>query len=81
MASVAFSQIGFSSAYSGFGVSPTVRFNTALTYRLTYNQGFRFAAQAQVGGYELGNASTGQYQFQLGADFGNFSLDVSAAGQ
>ncbi|MGO9392158.1 porin [Rhodoblastus sp.] len=75
VASVAFSQIGFSSAYAGFGISPSVRVNTALTYRLTY-QGFRIAGQAQIGGYELGNASTSSYQLQLGADFGNFSFDV-----
>ncbi len=75
VASVAFSQIGFSAAYAGFGASPTVRSNTAFTYRLDY-QGIRFGAQAQVGGYELGNATTGSYQFQLGADFGNLSLDA-----
>ena len=36
---------------------------------------FRVAAQAQVGGYTIGNASNGQYQGQLGADFGDLSLD------
>ena len=77
VASVAFSQIGFSSIYSGFGVSPTTRINSALTYRLTYNH-FHFAAQAQVGGYDQGNATNGQYQAQLGADFDNLSFDVVA---
>ena len=33
------------------------------------------AAQAQVGGYDLGNASTGQYQGQIGADIGDLSFD------
>jgi predicted porin len=75
VASVAFSQIGFSAAYATFGASPTSRINTALTYRLTY-QGIRFAAQAQVGGYEQGNAATGQYQGQVGFDFGKFSFDA-----
>ena len=75
MASVAFSQLGFSAAYAGFGAGTTVRSNTAFTYRLNY-QGVRFGAQAQVGGYELGNASTGQYQFLIGTDFGNLSLDA-----
>ena len=75
VASVAFSQIGFSAAYATFGASPTARVNTGLTYRLTY-EGFRFAAQAQLGGYELGNAATSQYQFQIGGDFGKLSLDA-----
>lgn len=78
VASVAFSQIGFSAAYAGFGASPTVRSNTAVTYRLDYED-FRFGAQAQVGGYELGNATTGSYQVQFGADFGDFSFDAVGA--
>jgi hypothetical protein len=49
VASVAFSQIGFSALYATFGASPTSRINTAVTYRLTY-QDFRIAAQAQIGG-------------------------------
>jgi predicted porin len=75
VASTAFSQIGFSSSYATFGASETARVNTALTYRLTY-QNFRMAAQAQVGGYELDNAATSQYQFQLGGDYGKFSIDA-----
>jgi len=75
VASVAFSQLGFSAAYAGFGAGTTVRSNTAFTYRIDY-QGIRLGAQAQVGGYELGNASTGQYQFLIGTDFGNLSLDA-----
>jgi predicted porin len=77
VASVAFSQIGFSSIFSGFGVSPTTRLNTAVTYRLTYHH-FHFAAQAQIGGYDQGNATNGQYQVQLGADFDNLSFDAVA---
>ncbi len=70
----AFSLLGFSNSLAGFGDTGTVRPNTAFTYRLTY-QNFRAAAQVQVGGYSLDNASTGQYQGQLGADFGPLSLD------
>jgi len=73
--SVAFSQIGFSGSYAGFGVTTTTRVNTALTYRLTY-QGFRFAGQMQVGGYDLGNAATNQYQLLVGTDIGKLSLDA-----
>jgi predicted porin len=74
VASTAFSSLGFSAAFSGFGTSPTVRPNTAFTYRLTY-QNFRAAVQAQVGSYGIGNASNGMYQGQLGFDFGSLSLD------
>ncbi len=74
VASSAFSLIGFSASFAGFGSSETVRPNTAFTYRLTY-QGFRAAAQVQVGGYGVGNATNGMYQGQLGADFGPLSLD------
>jgi predicted porin len=74
VASTAFSTLGFSAAFSGFGSSPSVRPNTAFTYRLTY-QDFRAAVQAQVGSYGIGNATNGMYQAQLGADFGSLSVD------
>jgi predicted porin len=74
VASTAFSTLGFSAAFAGFGSSPTSRPNTAFTYRLTY-QNFRAAVQAQVGGYGVGNATNGMYQGQLGFDFGALSID------
>jgi hypothetical protein len=77
VASVAYSQIGFSTLYSTFGASPTSRINTAITYRLTY-QGVRGAVQAQVGSYDQENAATQQYEAQIGTDFGDFSFDAIA---
>ncbi len=77
VASVAFSQLGFTALYATFGASPTSRINTAFTYRLTY-QGFRVAAQAQVGGYDQDDAATEQYQAQIGTDFNGFSFDAIA---
>jgi predicted porin len=74
VASTAFSTLGFSASFSGFGSSPSVRPNTAFTYRLTY-QNFRAAVQAQVGSYGIGNSTNGMYQGQLGADFGALSVD------
>ena len=74
VASTAFSPLGFSGSFAGFGHSQTIRPNTAFTYRLSVGN-FRIAAQAQVGGYAIGNASNGQYQGQIGADFGDFSFD------
>jgi predicted porin len=73
--SIAFSQIGFSAIYAGLGAGPTNRTNTAVTYRLTY-QGFRFAFQAQAGGYDLGNAATSNYQLQVGTDIGKLTFDA-----
>jgi predicted porin len=66
--SIAFSLLGSSSSFPGFGDTETVRPNTAFTYRLNY-QNFRGAFQAQIGGYGLGNATNGMYQGQVGADF------------
>ena len=77
VASVAFSQLGFSALYATFGASATSRINTGFTYRLTY-QSVRAAAQAQVGGYDQDNAATEQYQAQIGTDFGGFSFDAIA---
>ena len=74
VASTAFSTLGFSAAFSGFGSSAAVRPNTAFTYRLTY-QNFRAAVQAQVGSYGIGNTTNGMYQGQLGFDFGSLSVD------
>ena len=71
--SQAFSLIGFSTGLPGFGNTETAR-TTAVTYRIAY-QNFRAAAQATVGGYNWDNGVTAQYQGQLGADFGNLSLD------
>ena len=73
VASLAFSLIGYSSSFPGFGNTETVR-NTAVTYRLTY-QNFRASAQIGVGGYSWDNGDTGIYQGQLGADFGPLSVD------
>jgi predicted porin len=72
--STAFSTLGFSAGFAGFGSSPSARPNTAVTYRLTY-QNFRAAIQAQVGSYGIGNSTNGMYQGQLGFDFGSLSLD------
>ena len=74
VSSIAFSPLGFSNSFPGFGDTVTVRPNTAFTYRLTY-QNFRAAAQVQVGGYAIGNGANGMYQGQLGVDFGPLSLD------
>jgi predicted porin len=72
----AFSLLGFSTgAFAGFGNTQLARVNTGFVYRLEY-QNFRVAGLAQVGnGYALGDGSMGEYQGQIGATFGGFSID------
>ena len=76
----AFSLIGFSNSFPGFGDTETVRPDPAFAYRLSYAN-LRVAALAQVGGYDLGNGSNGLYQGQLGGDFGNLFLDGMSVGK
>src|SRR5260370_8930521 len=71
-ASYAFSPIGWQGITCGVGDTEDCRFSTSLKYRLDIGQ-FRVAALWQFGGYSLNNASTGAYQFQLGADFANLA--------
>jgi predicted porin len=78
--SAAFSQIGFSSSFPGFGNTELVRINTALTYKVAIPNvwafsSVRLAGQAQIGGYNQGNGSNAAYYGQLGFDWGNFSFD------
>ena len=65
----------FSGSFAGLGSTELSRVNTGFVYRLEY-QNFRVAGLAQVGnGYALGNGSMGEYQGQIGATFGGFSID------
>ena len=80
-ASPAFSLLGFSSSFPGYGDTEIVRINTALTYKVAipnvagiFNT-VRLAGQAQIGGYGLGNGSMAHYEGQAGFDMGNFSFD------
>jgi predicted porin len=74
--SYAFSPIGYSGSYAGFGDTEGARANTAVKYRLNlpYNFGlsgtsFRLGGLAQWGGYDQGNGTAGMYQGQVGGDF------------
>ncbi len=69
--SYAFSPLGFSGSYAGFGNTEAARANTAVKYRLDY-QNYRAGALVQWGGYDQGNGTAGLYQGQLGADFNLF---------
>ncbi len=80
--SPAFSQIGFSSSFAGFGDTELVRINTALTYKVAIPNvwafsSVRLAGQAQIGGYDQGNGSNAAYYGQVGFDWGNFSFDAT----
>src|SRR6202790_4772491 len=79
-ASYAFSPIGWQGITCGVGDTEDCRFSTSVKYRVDIGQ-FRVAALWQFGGYELNNAATGSYQFQVGGDItnladGTLSLDA-----
>ena len=74
VSSNAFSPLGWSGSFAGFGDTEVSRANTALKYRLDAGN-FRVGGLAQVGGYDQGNGANGEYQAQAGADFGALSLD------
>ena len=74
VASNAFSPLGWSGSFGGFGDTEIARANTAFKYRLDIGS-FRLGALAQVGGYDQGNGSNGQYQAQIGGDFGALTID------
>jgi len=86
--SYAFSPLGFSGSFAGFGDTEAARANTAVKYRLdlpVYGQNLRVAGLVQWGGYDQGNGTDGLYQGQVGGDFklfggapyaGTLSLDA-----
>ena len=69
--SYAFSPLGFSGSYAGFGNTEAARANTAVKYRLDY-MNYRVGGLVQWGGYDQGNGTAGLYQGQVGADFNLF---------
>ncbi|MDE3174679.1 MAG: porin [Pseudomonadota bacterium] len=74
-ASYAFSPIGYSGKAAGDGSTEDARTNTALKYAFKYNM-FRASALYQIGGYDLGNGSNGQWELGVGADYGGLSVDA-----
>jgi predicted porin len=89
--SYAFSPLGFSGSFAGFGDTEAARANTAVKYRLDvpypsfYGANFRVGGLIQWGGYDQGNGTQGLYQGQVGGDFhlfggapyaGTLSLDA-----
>jgi predicted porin len=66
--SYAFSPLGYSGSYAGFGDTETNRANTGVKYRVNY-ENFHGGGLVQWGGYAQGNGTTGLYQGNLGADF------------
>jgi predicted porin len=74
-ASYAFSAIGNSSTFvAGAGDTELSRYGMSAKYQLTYKQ-FRAGALTQIGGYAQNNNAENAYQFDLGGDFGNLSVD------
>jgi predicted porin len=78
--SYAFSALGYSGSYAGFGDTETNRANTGVKYRVNY-ESVHAGALVQWGGYAQGNGTTGLYQGDIGADIANpfgglLSVDV-----
>ena len=78
--SYAFSPLGYSGSYAGFGDTETNRANTGVKYRVNFMD-FHGGGLVQWGGYDQGNGTTGLYQGDIGGDFANpfggvFSVDV-----
>ena len=65
--SYAFSALGYSGSYAGFGDTETNRANTGVKYRVAY-ENFHGGGLVQWGGYAQGNGTTGLYQGDIGAD-------------
>ena len=76
--SYAFSPLGFSGSFAGFGNTEAARAETAVKYRLDipypsfYGANFRVAGLVQWGGYDQGNGTNGLYQGQAGGDVNLF---------
>jgi predicted porin len=74
-ASYAFSLIGYSGIGAGGGNTEDARYTTSVKYRVDYDH-LSVGALYQFGGYGFGNPSTDAYQFELGGEFNQLSLDV-----
>ncbi len=76
-----FSVIGYSGAMAGGGDTEDKTGTTSAKYKVNFGN-YRFGAFYQFGGYDDGNASRGQFQGDIGADFhlgpGLLSVDVEA---
>ena len=68
--SYAFSALGYSGSYAGFGDTETNRANTGVKYRVNY-ENFHGGGLVQWGGYAQGNGTTGLYQGDIGTDIVN----------
>jgi predicted porin len=64
----AFSLVAATGAISGGGDTENVRATTAVKYRVNFGD-YRLGLFGQFGDYDLGNASKGAIQGELGADF------------
>ncbi len=77
--SYAFSPIGWSGKTAGAGSTEDARVNSAIKYVITYSD-FHAGALAQVGGFDWGNGSNGEYEFNAGAKFKAFGGTLSVDG-
>jgi predicted porin len=76
--SYAFAPIGYSGKSAGTGSTEDARVNTAVKYVVKYGN-FHVGGLYQVGGYDQGNGSNGEYEVNAGVEFNGLSLDATYA--
>jgi predicted porin len=73
--SYAFSPIGWSGKTAGAGSTEDARVNSAIKYTVKYNM-FHAGVLGQVGGFDWGNGSNGEYQINAGVEYAGLSVDA-----
>jgi predicted porin len=73
--SYAFAPIGYSGKSAGTGSTEDARVNTAIKYTIKYGN-FHVGGLYQVGGFEQGNGSNGEYEVNAGVEFSGLSFDA-----
>jgi predicted porin len=73
--SYAFAPIGYSGKTAGAGSTEDARVNTAVKYQVKFGD-FHVGGLYQIGGFEQGNGSNGEYEVNAGVEFNGLSFDA-----
>ena len=76
--SYAFAPIGYSGKSAGTGSTEDARVNTAVKYVIKYDN-VHIGALYQIGGYDWGNGSNGEFEVNAGVEFNGLSVDATYA--
>ena len=74
----AFSPIGYSGKTAGAGATENSRVNAVVKYVIKYDN-VHIGALYQIGGYDWGNGSNGEFEVNAGVEFNSLSLDATYA--